>query len=70
MFKPALLKYLEKIPDNEPLFLIRAQDCLSAKIVGKWAEEAGSLGVPRGKVMEALSCSHLMSDWLRKKLPD
>lgn len=68
--KAEVLKLLEKIPDGEPLFLIRGQDRLAANIVDFWAGAAEARGTPAPKVAEARECSRRMRQWPKKKWPD
>lgn len=43
----------EKIPDDEPVFIIRGQDLLAQSAIAKWIEEAERLGVNEEKVARA-----------------
>lgn len=61
--------YKAALPD-EPIFVIRAQDPLSAEIVDEWANRAELLGVAADKVAEARACAVVMADWPVKKVPD
>ena len=61
---------IQSIPDNEPLFVIRAQDCLSGRIVRVRADQAEQLGVTSRKVREARRIADDMDKWQPKKLPD
>lgn len=67
---------LAKAHDDEPVFLLRAQDNLAAGLVEKWAIQA-STGVPDvgggaagKKVSEARLISELMYRWPIHKNPD
>jgi len=61
---------LAKAHDDEPVFLLRAQDNLAAELVGKWATLA-SVAVPSidensvraKKVAEARQISDAMAAW-------
>jgi hypothetical protein len=44
---------LNKAADDEPVFVIRAQDSLAPVIVRRWAAHAEGLGVDPAKVAEA-----------------
>ena len=61
------------IPDDEPVFLLRAQDCIAPAAVELWAFMLEELnGDPRA-VAAALDQAHAMRHWQRhraKKLPD
>ena len=67
---------LAKAADDEPVFLLRAQDCHAAELVEKWAIWASS-AIPQagGKVMqdkigEARLIADLMRHWPIHKNPD
>lgn len=76
MLKADLIKYLAKIPDDEPLFLLRAQDALGVKTVNDWAAHAMNSGQVSGeKVNGAMNVGMAMGDWQRAhpervKMPD
>lgn len=61
---------LGRAASDEPVFVLRAQDCLSAEIVEKWALRARAMGVNTDKVSEAFDCAERMRDWHTKKVPD
>lgn len=61
---------LEKMDEAEPFFILRAQDPFAAFLVKQWAELAEGAAVNREKVLNARQCSHAMSRWLKKKIPD
>ena len=57
--------------DDEPLFILRAQDTMAPIIVELWAACAEALGVPAEKVIEARLCAETMRAWEGdKKTPD
>lgn len=57
--------------DDEPLFVLRAQDLLAAAIVREWAEQAHHTGrVSRQKINEALALADQMEAWPNRKYPD
>jgi hypothetical protein len=67
---------LAKAHDDEPVFLLRAQDNLAADLVEKWATFA-SVAVPsaggrslQDKVSEAIQIADLMRRWPIHKTPD
>ena len=68
---------LAKAADDEPVFLLRAQDNLAAALVEKWAILA-SVAVPSAaednkmhkKVSEARQIADMMSHWHIHKNPD
>jgi len=61
---------LGKAADDEPVFILRAQDSLAADIVRLWAKEALALGCPVEKAAEALDLADKMDRWPVKKDPD
>lgn len=68
--KAQLLKYLEKIPDDEELFLLRGQDRIAPGVVRYWAGAAKSRGAGPAKVTEALQCATRMLSTKKRKWPD
>jgi hypothetical protein len=69
--KAELRAYVDRIKDDEPVFLVRAQDVLAANFVHGWAVLAYECGVNAGKVNEAFKCADAMRSWHGpKKLPD
>lgn len=64
----------DKASDEEPLFVLRAQDLLGPEMVREWAHRAASLGTPQEKVEEALHCADQMEGWQvstgRRKVAD
>ena len=61
---------LGKAADDEPVFILRAQDALAADIVDRWAEWALAVGCPLAKVQEARSLAQAMREWPVHKNPD
>ena len=59
-----------KIPDNEPIFILRGQDCLASMVVEQWAELAAKLKVKPEKILEAYRCADAMRQWKTRRLPD
>ena len=68
--KAELLAALEKIPDDEPLFLVRGQDKLAPGLVRYWAGAARARGAGSKKVAEARACAVAMERWPKRKYPD
>lgn len=58
------------IPDDEPIFVIRAQDPMAVQIVQAWADEAEKQGVAPKKLFSARNCAREMKEWKPRKLPD
>lgn len=69
-FKKEILAELGKIPDDEPLFLIRGQDILSLQAVLQWTHAAMCAGVKSDKIYNAFLCAAAMAKWPDKKTPD
>lgn len=61
---------LGKSHPDEPVFILRAQDSLSADLVEKWAIHARSLGCGNDKVNEAFALAEEMRHWHIRKNPD
>lgn len=61
---------LGKAADDEPVFILRAQDMLAADLVDKWAIDAQLLGCNWDKVREAKELAQAMREWPRRKNPD
>jgi len=70
MNREQVAEYLKTIPDNEPLFLLRAQDCLASETVEKWALSARAMGVDNHKTRGAFDTSEEMLTWHTRKIPD
>ena len=58
------------IPEDEPVFLIRAQDLAAPFAVRSWAQKADQLGCDRNMVNAALKFADEMENWPVKKIPD
>lgn len=61
--------------DDEPLFVLRAQDKLAPNIVRRWAIEfmrtRKNLGLPyEEKFVEVMEIARKMENWPKKKMPD
>lgn len=61
---------LGKAADDEPVFVLRAQDVLAAGRVDDWADHAELQGSPPEKVAEARQLAEKMRAWPSRKLPD
>lgn len=61
---------LNKAADNEPLFVLRAQDSLAPTIIRAWAARARRAGCSEDKVQEAYVIAEEMEHWPNRKLPD
>lgn len=62
----------DKIPDDEPIFLIRGQDALGWAAVDAWANLAEAANCDPAIVMLARNHSYAMKKWADKygKMPD
>jgi hypothetical protein len=58
------------IPDDEPVFLVRASDAVAARTVRFWANEAESKGAAPNIVEAARRQAELMDAWPIHKVPD
>lgn len=61
---------LGRAGDNEPVFVLRAQDMLAADLVETWATQASVAGCPGDKVVEARRLAQEMREWPSRKNPD
>jgi hypothetical protein len=65
---------LGKADDDEPVFILRAQDKLAPILVSLWVDLAAAHGAPADKVREAARLIGLMTNWQertgRAKWPD
>ncbi len=61
---------LSKAADNEPLFVLRAQDKLAPIVVRIWAILAEQHGTDLEKVHEAKRLAFEMEQWPKRKYPD
>jgi hypothetical protein len=63
--------YLDKIPDDEPIFILRGKDVTAPNHVRSWASMAEQQGAPPEKVLGARQTADAMDNWPgEKKLPD
>jgi hypothetical protein len=61
---------LGKAADDEPVFILRAQDMLAPALVEQWANDAERHGCSADKVSEARALARLMRRWPTSKYPD
>jgi len=64
---------LTKVKEDEPIFVLRAQDELAPRIVQEWAYLAARAGTPKKKVVEAFHLAEAMMEWQQRnpsKIPD
>jgi hypothetical protein len=64
---------LQKAADDEPIFVLRAQDQTAPGIVRAWARLAETLHAPAAKVREAHALADRMLEWQERhgcKVPD
>jgi hypothetical protein len=61
---------LGKAHDDEPVFILRAQDCLAAETAERWAIRARAMGVDHDKVQEVFALAEEMLQWHSRKVPD
>ena len=58
------------IPEDEPVFLLRAQDVVSVQTVETWARLAEESGADPDIVHRARRHANEMRKWHNKKIPD
>lgn len=61
---------LLKVGDDEPIFVLRAQDKVAPYIIRMWALHACQAGCPVAKCFEALEQADAMEKWPTRKVPD
>ena len=61
---------LGKAADDEPVFILRAQDIFASGLVEAWAHSLEERGGDLEKVREARRLAMLMRAWPRRKVPD
>ncbi len=64
---------LQKVADDEPIFVLRAKDQFSAVVVRLWVQLCEAAGSPPDKVDAAARCAEAMEVWQNKngfKIPD
>jgi cob(I)alamin adenosyltransferase len=61
---------IAKAADDEPVFVLRAQDKLAPDLVRAWAREAERNGCPIDKCVEAMKLAEAMEAWPNRKYPD
>jgi len=54
---------LSKIGEDEPVFLLRAQDLIAPHVVHGWVVAAEIAKVAEAKVEDAKKCSDAMLEW-------
>jgi hypothetical protein len=59
-----------KPTEDEPLFVLRAQDILAPRVIRDWARMAEIKGCPLQKVQEANKIADAMEAWPNRKYPD
>lgn len=64
------IEYLKKLPPDEPVFLLRAQDALAVEAVERWAIRARAAGVNNHKVNGANAVAEEMLQWPTRRMPD
>jgi hypothetical protein len=62
--------FLSRIPGDEPIFILRAQDKLAHHFVRQWVAVASAKGLSQERANEALVCAAEMEAWPVKKLLD
>lgn len=68
---------LNKADDDEPVFLLRAQDVCADGAVLDWTDRvlkqyvaSRNYLLPKDKLDDAVSCAQAMSRWPNRRLPD
>ena len=62
---------LKKAGDDEPIFVLRAQDSTAPDAIQAWIDKnANRLGFRHEKIREAVRIREAMKAWPKRKLPD
>lgn len=61
-------KTLAKVAEDEPIFVLRAQDLTAPDTIMAWIAKNPEL--PKDKLAEALRCAQAMRQWPKRKMPD
>ncbi len=61
---------LKKVADDEPIFVLRAQDRLAPAIVMAWVNAALEFGLSDERVQDATNIALAMKKWPNRKFPD
>lgn len=62
---------LAKLGDDEPIFVIRAQDSTGDETVQRWIDRnVQRLGYNHPKIRNAIATRDAMMEWPNRKLPD
>jgi hypothetical protein len=71
MNRAEAIAYLGTLPEDEPVFVLRAQGKLAPQIVQRWIYcAAEKLGWSSPKVIQAEEVAQAMQAWPTKKYPD
>lgn len=62
-------KCLAKVADDEPIFVLRAQDKLAPILVRLWCELADLHGADLPKIQGAMELADKMEAWPTRKFP-
>mgnify|MGYP001328602908 CR=1 FL=1 len=58
-----------EISPDEPLFMLRANDCIAAPLVREWIQRASDAGAPLDKTLEASALLSEMLRWPHRQIP-
>ena len=61
---------IAKAADDEPVFVLRAQDITAPAVVRTWCEFAVLAGCAPEKIREARALALQMEQWPNRKMPD
>jgi hypothetical protein len=60
---------LSRIPDDEPIFVLRARDLSASILVMEWAR-MNAKTIPKSKFDDAVATANAMDKWPGRKNPD
>lgn len=70
---PEQQEFLDRVGDDEPIFILRARDALATSTIGQWLELAYRMNVPLAKREKAQLHLEAFYNWRENnqtKLPD
>jgi len=73
MTKSEAIEYLEKIEEDEPVFILRGQDKVAPEAISLWVCKAGMMNAKPEKLKGAMDVRVQMLDWQAQnlcKVPD
>lgn len=67
--RDVLTSCFNKAKDDEPIFVLRAQDRIAPNVIDMWCEFAECAGVGPAKIQEARHLAEQMRAWKNRRFP-